>query len=334
MNVLTSARDIRNRLKTLGLVKVAVAYIGSGWQKYVSPSQLTEIIVSPTMGSNPKAIEQLIKVLGYSKVHFLNQLHAKLYIGNKAMLLGSCNLSDNGLADSRLQEAAVFLSDSDALAISNTTFDEYRRLSRLQYPNAAAKKKQLTTLMALWQKAEWNGCLPSNEKPVLPSFLDYVSDLDRIHISWYQPIDLKYDTKAIGAIIPDAHGVSPDHYFSDAMTFLEDDDIQVGDWILCWPTKNNGLPRDNGKLSWMQVHHVVPHGVSDDYSKLAGQAADREKGTPPFHLDGFTTKLIRDALASRRFPEFISQNDDRWSQPPVTHSKRFLTYVRKTLLTK
>lgn len=46
--------------------KVAVAYIGTDWNTFVPDTdRLEAIIVSPTFGSNPWAISDLVKQIGW-----------------------------------------------------------------------------------------------------------------------------------------------------------------------------------------------------------------------------------------------------------------------------
>lgn len=329
--VITSAEDIRKALKVLGPVKVAVAYVGAGWQRFLSVGQLSEIIVSPTLGSNPKAIENLIEHFGYGRVHFLNTLHSKIYVGKHAAIVGSCNLSDNGMGDARRQEVAVLVDGTDALETLNTAFDEYKRLAKIQYPNKAAKLERLKWLALQASNAEWHGVVTSGDDTT-PSLVNYASQLDRIHVSWYQPIDIDYATKTIHESVPDSLGTSPEDYFEDVMTFLEQDEVRPGDWVLCWQANDDGRPRKKGDVSWMHVHHVIPKGsINDDYTKLVGQSKSLKVGAPPFRLDAPTKQGIRDALSSGLFPDFVSVDESPWEQPSADRSRAFLKHVTKLL---
>ncbi len=73
--------DIQEAVSGCKPSKIAVAYIGADWQTFIpDPSRLESIIVSPTIGSNPWAIADLVKQIGWEKVAFLDELHAKTYI--------------------------------------------------------------------------------------------------------------------------------------------------------------------------------------------------------------------------------------------------------------
>ena len=56
MKICINAVQNRNALKVIKPTKIAVAFVGTGWKKYVSPKNIKEIVLSPTFGS-PKAIE-------------------------------------------------------------------------------------------------------------------------------------------------------------------------------------------------------------------------------------------------------------------------------------
>lgn len=328
MNILASAKHLRNTLSDLQPNKVAVAFVGTGWKKYISAAHLQEIVLSPTLGSNPKAIEELIEEIGLDRVHFLDELHSKIYLGEKGALLGSCNLSDNGISDAGLLEAAVFLQEPTALRQLEATFNNYKTLALRRYPTQAAKKEKLRVLVKEWNIAVWHGLVAAETSS--PFLKDYRSGLDRIHIVWHSHGELEYDNTAIGAVVPDA-GESPDDYFSSVLQFLEDDHVEPGDWVLSWHCRNDGYPRKNGDVSWLHVHHVVPHGVvGDTYTKLVGQASHLNRGAPPFELDPPTKKRIRAALESGRFPALLSLDDEVWHQQPADDvTPEFLIYLRE-----
>jgi hypothetical protein len=115
MQLLFTPKKIRESITKVRSSKIAVAYVGLGWDRYISRTDIKEIIVSPTLGTNPKAIEAIAALLGFDNVHFLENLHAKIYIGAHSAVIGSCNLSDNGLSDAGLIEAAVYLDTIDSV---------------------------------------------------------------------------------------------------------------------------------------------------------------------------------------------------------------------------
>jgi hypothetical protein len=329
MKILTTAKEIRKALKKVLPRKIAVAYIGVGWNKFVSSNTLEEIIISPTLGSNPKAIEEIIQILGHENVHFLDRLHAKIYLGLESALIGSCNLSKNGMEDNHLYESSVLVSGLKSLEKLGKAFERFKKEAIKLYPNPETKIEKLKKLKIQWDTAIWSGIKEDDSRE--PLLMNYTSNLDNIHIVWYQPCDLEYDENSVNAEVPDSKGISIDDFFYDTFNFHEDDQIKPGNWLLCWLCNDNGLPRKNGRISWMQVHYVVSNGVVDKkYTKLAGQANNLNMGTPPFKLDQLTKDLIRDALCSGKFPELLAIDETTWKLAPADAiTDKFLSHVRK-----
>jgi len=134
MRVLTDSKEIRAELKRLAAGRLAVAYIGADWREYVDARSLKNVIVSPTLGSNPHAIADLVREIGWDNVHFLDNLHAKIYLGQGAALLGSANLSQNAFGDGNLFEAMVLVRGESATAKLDRTVNAYFYEAKLSRP--------------------------------------------------------------------------------------------------------------------------------------------------------------------------------------------------------
>ena len=80
---LVSGASIKVGLREVMPTHVAAAYVGRDWRTYIDTQQLKEIVVSPTLGSNPYAIAEIAKDIGWENVHFLINLHAKIYLGGE-----------------------------------------------------------------------------------------------------------------------------------------------------------------------------------------------------------------------------------------------------------
>jgi hypothetical protein len=334
MKICSNAEQLRKALKTVKPSKIAVAFLGIGWKKYVSPSNLKEIILSPTLGSNPKAIEGIMQKIGIDNVYFLDNLHSKLYLGAKSALLGSANLSDNGFAEERLLEAGVVLIEPTNLKKLDTVFEDYKAKAAKLYATSESKQEKLRELMKQWQRSIWYDTNPEGDDENLPSnapsIADYKSELDRIHINRYIYGDLHYNMEAIAAVIPGAN----ERHLDESLPFLEEDAIEPGDWILCWRCKKDGSPHKNTNVSWMQVHYVIPKGVdypdkndpSARYTKLAIHLRDYKSITEPFALDTATNILIQEALSSKRFRKLRSSNSLASADAEVP---KFLQHLRE-----
>ncbi|WP_295388617.1 phospholipase D family protein [uncultured Thiodictyon sp.] len=319
-----TAEDIRDALTHIKPAKVAVAYVGKGWSDYLAADCLEklELVVSPTFGSNPRAIEDIMRKIGHENVYFLDELHAKIYLGKKAAVVGSCNLSDNGLGDIGRWEVAVLLEDAESLQELEDTFANYKRLAKKQYPDKEAKLNRLRKLITQWNTAIWHDII-KDESGEAPLLRDYESDLYTIHILPYNGT-FQYNENILDAIIP----VVPETYFRDTLALEKGYRIKEGDWLLCWHANDNGSPIRNGKVSWLHAHHVVPHGaIHDTCTKLVGEAKRRWRTpvSPPFRLKRRNTQtLIRNTLELAQF--HVLWNAE---QRNVKRVNDFLAHVRR-----
>jgi hypothetical protein len=280
------------------------------------------------LGTNPKAIETIVAVLGFDNVHFLEELHSKIYIGQSEAVIGSCNLTDNGLSDVGLKEAAIHISDRESIEKLNLQFESYRDVAIKQFPTKASKLSRLRSLFAQWRE---NSFKKSNfELDDVPSLNQYTSNLDRVHVVWYDAGDFKYNTSAFEDAIPNLTVTSLNDYFSEGMQFLESDDVKVGDWLLCWNSDANGLPRKGGSISWMCVHNVVPYGAEDEdssYTKFVGKVSSLSSGSQPFKLDGEVKAAIRKALCMHEFKLLRCDNYEDW-KTNLKLSRKLIDFVK------
>lgn len=112
--ILKNSREIRKEIENLfsdpTRKRVAcVAFVGGGVDEYLrKPKGLELYCWNKVGGTDPDAIRDLREA--GAKVWFVNNLHMKLYWAEgKGAIIGSANLSDNGLSGSGLHEMAVLL---------------------------------------------------------------------------------------------------------------------------------------------------------------------------------------------------------------------------------
>lgn len=312
--------------------RVAVAFVGNNWKDYiVNPHDLTSIVISPTIGSNPKAIDEISKEIGWDNVHFLDNLHSKIYIGHDQALIGSCNLSDNGMGEGGLEEVAIILHDKHHLIQLNTLIDGYIEMAKRMYPTEESKKLRLKELIQ--QRNEMPRYCPPGEygkQAVDLASYTYQSS-HRIHIVWY--INGKFSLNE-GVIRSESEMPLPqsiEDYYSEYMQFCDKDQIKVDDWLLCWKCNNDSRP--SGSVSWMYVDEVIENGCSDsDYPKLVGQLK-KSIPTPPFSLTKKSKELICEALVTDDFKDFRPhENGDLWSVNSVDGLvPHFFEYLQKKI---
>lgn len=315
--IVTTPEQIQYYIKQIEPTNIAVAFIGAGWESYISnPNKISSIVLSPTLGSNPKAIEELASLITWEKVHFLDNLHAKIYIGKNSALMGSCNLSDNGMGEGGLEEAAIYLQDSHQLEILQKEVESYVRKAKLAYPTTKSKQDRVRELIE--QRKKMPGYCPPGEYGQAPHIKNYsFSEAHRIHIVYYEyeVEKISKNEEIIRANLDVPFSININDLFYDEMEFRNEDDIKKGDWLLSWkssePKKN--LPTHAGKVSWIYINAVINDGcVDEQYKKWAGQLV-KSIPRPPFQLDRKTKKIICDVLSQPDFKKLRPNvNSEPW----------------------
>lgn len=316
-----------NAIKHVRPKKIAVAFVGKGWLEHLGGVLPSEIVLSPTLGSNPFAIEELMTAVGEKNVHFLDNLHSKLYIGEDQAFLGSQNLSDNGFSQNGNNEIGVLLSHENSLKELNAIFEEYKKAAVNAYPTPERKKKQLQVLFEKWQSAACHKLTFEESEPSEPeSIKNYTSQLNRIHVVWWIDVESgKLDPDTVKTAMPQLINHSEDEledYFTQEYEMLEEDDIHPGDWILGWEATKKLMPstRKCGEynITWAYVHHVIPHGYTGTaYTKLAAQDPNLSNPPFPFELTPKTRKAIVAALQSGKFPQLLCTYSNPWKLKPA-----------------
>lgn len=329
MTILYEAKGIRKELVRLRPSRIAVGFLGKDWREYVDASALKEIILWPTPPSNPWAIEAVIDAVGIENVHFLDNLHAKIYISQHGAILGSFNLSRNGFGDGGLLEAGVTIDDAQELKRLNECYANYRRKAKRLYPTPAHKRAKLRALTAEWSRAIANGFIRDHGE--LEDLRRYKIGTHRIHIAWWQPDNTGFNA---GKVVPQIHDDNPstigepmvlERYFRDTLRFLEKDNVKCGDWILMWRCNDDGMPSRGGSIEWLYVHHVIHQGVSfqnearDEYTTLVGESAVWKRPQYPFALTPNVKRAFRATLCSGAFPALIDASEDgiSWELGPA-----------------
>lgn len=305
MELLTKSGSIAECLNALSPTHIAVAYVGLGWEKYVAKESLRSIVLSPTFGSNAIAIRQLIAHLGIDNVHFLDRLHAKIYLSRAKALIGSSNLSDNGLqGEGGLTEAGVLVSGQAELRQLKSFYERIVVDAKKSYDTPRKKYKKLNDLEILNQKSSLGRLLKLKEthwKGVHINQFD-VSEKRRIHICPYEP-DLTIIKSKIQQAIPGRTQATYKSMYEDIMGFLPKDDVRVGDWLLCIESDLKAMhAKPKGDISWMYVDHVVPGASSTTpYTTVAIQERARKAWETPFLLDAGVQKAIRSIAPEQQF---------------------------------
>lgn len=306
MELLIKPGSIAERLKELHPTHIAVAYVGLGWENYIHATSLKSVVVAPTFGSNATAIRQLIARLGIGNVHFLDHLHAKIFWSASQAMVGSSNLSDNGLqGDGGLIEAGVVVSDQEHVRQLKGFYQSLVDEAESRYDTPGKKYEQLNNLEALNQRASLGRLLKGKTstkwKGVPVATFDTGANR-RIHVCPYES-DLKIKKPVIKKSIPGKTQATYEVLYDNVMGFLAKDDIREGDWILCIEVDlQKMVAKPNGELEWMYVDYVVEEAsTSKPYTTVAIQERARKSWEVPFRLDAATKRAIRAVIEDPRY---------------------------------
>lgn len=284
--------------------KVACAYIGADWQSFIEkPSALEAIIVSPTIGSNPEAIAELAGEIGWDRIFFLDKLHAKLYIGESSVIIGSANLTQNGLGGNGLIELCVELKFQKSVQRTVKFFDKLKARAEHSYGDTKAKKKALGRLYKKWNAAISNRVFLGPERNEARQFLDFeLLDDDHFYVSWYDSHDnYTYSEeleKLAGSI-------------NEEMHFRKKDHVEADKWVLYWYKTARGEPSRRERPSWMYIHQIFQNGVTDEgyeYPVCAVQWKNKPVPPVPFALEPKVVEAFKWALQQDGVSEYLIQN--------------------------
>lgn len=295
--------EIRRAVLGCKLSKIAVAYIGADWKSFIpDSSHLEAIIVSPTFGSNPWAITDLVKQIGWEKLFFLDELHAKAYVGKKSAVIGSANLTRNGLGAEGLVELCVEVNAEESLRKLNKAFDDLKKRAKEQYPTKEAKKERIKELEKSWGAAIANRIVKGENRKGRP-FVEFEPlGNDHFYVLWYQPVDCEYseDIKAIQSLIV------------DDIHFAIRDKPEKNKWALVWRITDSSTPHKTVKPRWLYIHDVFEDGVTDkgyEYPKCAIQRKDLELPAPPFEITDDVSEAFKMAIQEEDIAKFLVQED-------------------------
>ena len=334
---LSTPKQLTDALAAIKPNKIAVAFVGMGWSKYIPVKNLKEIIIRPSLGSNPVAIENIMKKLGNSNVHFLDSLHSKLYLGDESALMGSLNLSDNGFGDYGHDEIGIVITDSAILNEMNTVFEQYKTRAQKCYPTDEDKFEQLRKLYTQ------SRTLPGNldeingvKNPEAPSLKTFDSKMFTIHICPYGNVDIKHNIPKIQKIFPETCGTVETEWFDDEFAFPTTYKIEKSNLVLFWKKNDsNGLPNKKKKMKWFQVDEIIEGGCTlDGYNKLLVQIKGKTRNLP-FKIDDCDTQdAIIKTLENECFKDFRSEKkifDENYFYENKMKVLEFLSEAQKLL---
>lgn len=324
--------DIANGLKQIKPRKIAVAFIGSDYDSYLDDSclnALDSIILSPTEGSNPKAISKLVKSIGWEKVHFLSRLHAKIYIGKDETIIGSSNLSRNGLIGdcSGLYEVCVKIESRDEV---DEIFNEILNEACEEFPDEQSKQKALEKLYIKYNQRKLMGL--ERDCSERTDFMDYDWNRDEhFYIDWYASPDANGYTDETNEFCK-----KTDDIIVEDMAFVENDEIHENKWVLYWKCqeKKDKIDRRQ-KPSWLYIDKIIHNGWEDEfYTKLAIQlkSFSSNRPVPPFEITKEFTESFRNVIEQEKYEILFNDNPYEASSEDILGiMPEFLADIKKDM---
>jgi hypothetical protein len=314
---------IRKSLSDVAPTKIAVAYIGADWKEFIDPDILGEIIVSPTLGSNPGAIREIVVKLGWDNVHFLTRLHSKIYIGETKAVLGSFNLSNNGLGAKTgdLEEAGVIFDNVEFIEELSGLYDYYKKSAELSFCSTRDKEIALKLLEDAHNIAVSTQVITSGEIGVGKRNLNDFTPLcdDDFYITYWYTSDLLLNDDVIHEVFPETISRKIEQVFSDRITFspIDSNQLKKGRWILYWKQTSKGYLDLRSAPKWMLIDEIVENGGKNPgFELVVFERNAHDRLSPPFDLSRDVIRALKQTLCNNKFLPFTSRyaSDDMvWS---------------------
>lgn len=332
-----SGQSIGNDLIKLRPNHVMVAYLGADWASFLPKiEEIERLVVQPNPPTNPQALSKIAAIIGWDKIQFLDNLHAKVYFrlntdrtSGKA-IVGSPNLTANGLGGSGLYEAAVRfdfkVTETEGPGGLLASFDSVWKMAGGRYPDEASKISRLEKLVEDYKNYLCKGAShikPSSDTGTTPSICQYGSEwkMDFWPIWWYTNGEVAFEGEALQQ--------RNQEHIEDYMCVCNDDQTIVGNpsgrWVLSWGITGRSRPHQSAHLTWLYIHYAFPDACAGEapYSAVLIEANNRGlRPTPPFDLeDPRTEKAIKAVLGRPKYQAFWQEPDDGtgWKTQDIDH---------------
>lgn len=326
-----STSDAHSAILNIRPTHIAVAYVGIDWSSLIAPEELDEIVLSPTLGTNPYAVEQIVEQLGWGSVHFLERLHSKIYIGECSAAIGSFNLSRNGISATGLEETGIYLSDESLVVEARSEYDRIKLLAISEYSSLESKKIRLQKLKKEHGLAQSKGLLKSSAHERSIENYSPLTGRD-FYICWWERGEATFNNETVGREAPEVIAWNYHHDYIDFTNLLESDRVEEGDWLLMWRANSNGFPHKSEPMTWLYVDKLVRNGVKDtEYTQLVLQINGLPHMKPPFNIDAPAIQTtLKKAISMRQFSMLRPQAGVSWSiQASADNLEAFLSETRK-----
>jgi len=325
------SKAIKDLLLTETKLRIAVAFIGDGACNLINQrADDVKIVCNLSMGgTNPNEIKEFIRRFGKKNVKHIDNLHAKLYIGTEYAIVGSANMSSNGLGTqpTALREAGYkFKVDQPSGKRSADWFDE------LWADACGITTKDLKNAEDKWNRRDRNrnGEVKTGSRDIC----DYDFDcknfplLDWIGDSGGKVVD-NHSTKSssLGGW-PNLNDAA-----ANGTDVVCDDDIPhlCGDrWILKFQLRKNTQPVWS-QLSGTILINIWKYDEDDDLTSVA--VSKFEANSVPFKIDKKFVEEFRSLLfGSGKYKDLTNVNYECcWFSPRIELMRSFWKELQSRL---
>lgn len=339
MTLITDPEELCQALRDIKPYRIAVAYVGSQdtLQGVIDWSKVQCLTVQPAACTSADAIEAIRESMPKKgRLLFHDTLHAKVYLGESDALVGSANLSRNGIGGDTV-EACCRVTDPKELSRIATFLDGVEAEAAKRFPPGGD---------------DWNLCLQRlGEEPEdlcslvgfdvgmrnaqAPSFLEYCSRGGQPFVVewWEEDEELTRDAEK--------RFESRSHSISNSLALKESLPEEMK-WILCWRCKKDGTPRAKIELEFMHVDRQERKPIykrqTDIYPWSVVELRPLARGArQPFRIDDAFTAAFRAVVTGDGLGRFFRPkgSDDRdWNglECMKVHGKGLMEELRAAYL--
>ncbi len=300
MSAFVAPDEYRSRIEQLlddeQRLSLAIAFWGKGAVELVSSRPGKDIRILCNLmsgGTNPYVIQELRGLAresdGRIQIHQCNQLHAKVVVGGYQALIGSANVSTNGLGlghqgVAHWLEAGVLTSDESVVSSARKWFDE------LWESDAASviKDEDIAAAIKIWNLNRRGRQLPSNPE-------------DQFDLSHFSAVDLE-DMPAYALLYRDEASEEADKVAEDFETEQSESAHSLTWWAFEGWQANLSAEADVDNLSICYPRDGSPLTI-DGVCRMVGQrreVVDANKSKKASHVD---MALTKEQLLNRPFGE-------------------------------
>lgn len=318
-----SGQTIGSQVIKLRPNHIMVAYLGIDWSNFLPEiKEVFRLVVQPNPPTSPKAIEDIVNIIGWDNIQFMDNLHAKVYIHlnedeetGKA-IVGSPNLTANGLGGKGLYEAAIRfnfrLTEEGRQHPLLASFNEVWSHACGKYIDQDAKKNRLEKLkedsrkyLEVLGRIDQENTINANR-----SIDEYGNEWKGNFwpVWWDESGDVSYEGEAAQ--------LNNENIIKAFCTLSNNDQVikknLCGKWILHWKITGNDRPDMRSNIEWLYIHYAYPDACSSEhpYSGLLIEDSRRDLPNQPFELDRTTQQAIKKVLTQKKYISFWKEPDD------------------------